>query len=157
MLQKLSKENYYTPVLLVISLVLLTSSISGSSYFTYRNTIHLFTGFCEILIVLTTLPNYFVLIIHSWCQKSIIPDRLVVFLAPLNMFLFIFGSTYITWITAVYGIGTCAWLIQYRLPLNVSWDKLQEWPYVNVTFKFWNKYTNYLFHLIFFYSFFVCF
>ena len=120
LLQRLSKDNYYTPILLVISLVLLTSSFLGSSYFMYRNTIHLFTGFCEILIIVATLPNYFVLVIHSWSQKSVIPDRLVVFLAPLSTFLFIFGSTYIAWITAAYGIGTCVWLIQYRLPLAVS-------------------------------------
>ncbi len=118
LLDRLSSENYFLPLMLVTAFVLNISSFVNSSYFNYVNTIHLFTGSLEILLLLVTLPMYAILVSQLWFQVTVLPARLVVFLTPLNVFLFIFGSTYMSWVTAAYGLLVSAWLMKYKLPLE---------------------------------------
>ena len=120
LLEKLSQANYYTPMILVTTIVLNVSTFQGSSYFNYTNTIHLLTGLVEILLLFVTLPNYVVFVSKVWFQRTILSEKFVVFLTPLYAFLFIFGTTNVAWITATFGLGVGAWMIRYSISFEVD-------------------------------------
>ena len=120
LLEKLSQANYFTPMILVTTIVLNVSTFQGSSYFNYTNTIHLLTGLVEILLLFVTLPNYVVFVSKVWFQRTLLSERFVVFLTPLYAFLFIFGSTNMAWINATFGLCIGAWMIKYNISFEVD-------------------------------------
>ena len=120
LLERFSETNYYTPLVLVTTAVLNVSTFRGSSYFHYTNTIHLLTGLVELLLLFITLPNYIIFVSKIWFQRTVLSERLVVFLTPLYAFLFVFGTTYVAWIMATYGLCFGAWLMKYKVSFEVN-------------------------------------
>ena len=116
------KDMTIAPTIITVSATLLVSTICNSACFLSTVRWRVVIGVIELLVVLMIMPVFITTTTALISGLLIISDLLVVFTTPLGSLLFIFGSTYASWILGLWTMCVGGLLMRYKLPLRTNID-----------------------------------
>lgn len=110
LLRRLHHGSVYAPMVTAACWVLWWSSVQTCVWWDANNPLQTLLGFVELSLLLLSLPHYLFLLPVMWLGLHLVPDKVPVFLLPIQFFLLIFANSYWAWLLLLLSISTTVWL-----------------------------------------------
>ncbi|CAH1798390.1 unnamed protein product [Owenia fusiformis] len=119
LLHILSPSNQAAPAVSMTTLMLLFTTLISNQLWTTESGYTMFRGIVEIIIEIIALPNLLTFLYLFWKDSTNTLDgleQIAVFTMPLNGLLFLFGTSYNSWVLAGISLVCGIWTTMIRIP-----------------------------------------
>jgi hypothetical protein len=127
----LREDNQTTATKITSIAVLIIATLYRSDLWNYKSAWMFARCITEVLIVLSSIPNYYMLWALLYDNVLHLKEELVVFLLPLNFLLVLYSSSYAGWALAAVSVVSSLWMMFTKFslqPFNDDWNWIMISP-----------------------------